>query len=137
MAQTTGILNGTDLLIYVGGTKIYHAKSHALSIAMDTRDATTKDSQGWRDLLEAALNWSMTGDGLVAFDATYGFDDLFEVIIARTAVTVKLSTEETGDTYYEGSAFLTALDKDAPTEDNVSMNFSFEGTGVLTKYTGT
>ena len=136
-ATTTGILNGTDLLIYVGGTKIYHATSHAMSISMNTRDATTKDSAGWRDLLEAALEWSMNGDGLVAFVATYGFDDLFDVIIARTAVVVKLSTEETGDTYYQGSAYLTALDNDNPAEDNSSMTFAFEGTGVLTKYTGT
>ena len=104
---------------------------------MNTRDATTKDSAGWRDLLEAALEWSMNGDGLVAFDATYGFDDLFEVIVARTAVTIKLSTEQSGDTYFQGSAFLTSLDKDAPAEDNVSMSFAFEGTGLLTKYTGT
>lgn len=137
MAQTTGKLNGTDLLVYVGGTKIYHATNHDMSVSMDTRDVTTKDSAGWGEILEAALHWSMSGEGLVADDATYGYKELFDVIIARTAVVVKFSTEESGDAYFQGSAFLTDLPMTAPTEDNVGFNFTFEGTGVLTKFTGT
>lgn len=134
---TTGIINGTDFLLYVGGTKVYHTTSHSLSFSMDTRDATTKDSGGWRDLLEATKSWSMSGDGLVALDATYGFSDLFAVLTARTAVVVKFSTETAGDTYYTGNGYLTSLDMDSPTEDNSSFSFTFEGTGALTEYTGT
>lgn len=137
MAQTTGKLNGTDLLVYVGGTKIYHTKTHSMTVSMDTRDATTKDSAGWTDVLEAALHWGMSGDGLVAQDATYGYADLFDVIIARTAVVVKFSTEETGDVYFQGSAFLVDLPQDADTEESVGFNFTFDGTGQLSKFTGT
>jgi len=137
MTQTAGIINGTDLIVYVAGTKIYHSTSFTLSRVQGTRDATTKDSAGWRDLLEATREWSMTGNALFAFDATYGFDELFEVMDTRAAVVVKFSTEVSGDSYYQGSAFLTALDADAPTEDNAGFSFTFEGTGALTKYTGT
>ena len=132
---TTGIINGTDLVIYIGSDVIGHSTSHALSIAHDPRDATTKDSSGWRDLLEGLRNWSTSGEGLVAFDADYGFTELFTLITNRTTVTVKFSTEVTGDAYWTGDAYLTSLDQDSPTEDNVSMSYTLEGTGALTEAT--
>lgn len=134
---TTGIVNGTDLLIYVGGTAVAHATSHSLSLSMDTRDATTKDSEGWTDRLEGLRSWEISGNALFAFDAAYGFDDLFTVYTGRTAVTVKFSSEVSGDKYYSGSGYLTSLTLDAPTEDNASFAFTVQGNGTLTEYTGT
>ena len=133
---TTGILNGTALLLYVGGTAVAHCTSHTLSVSMSTRDATTKDSAGWSAALEGLRSWEASGEGLVAFDAAYGYSDLFALITSRAAVTIKLSTEETGDKYLSGSARLTSLEESAGTEESVTFSFSFEGTGALTEYTG-
>jgi len=133
---TTGIINGTLLAVYIGSDVIAHSTSHSLSITHDARDATTKDSSGWTDLLEGLRSWEISGEGLVAYDGTLDIDDLFTSYIAtRTAVTVKFSTEVSGDVYYTGSAYLTSLDQDAPTEDNVSYSYTFSGTGALTKST--
>lgn len=137
MTQTTGIINGTDLVAFVGGTQILHSTSFDLNRTQGTRDATTKDSSGWRDLLEATREWSLSGDALFAFDAAYGYDELFELMDTRVSVVVKFSTEVAGDSYYQGSAIITDLSLTASTEENSSFTFTFEGTGVLTKFTGT
>jgi len=132
---TTGIVNGNDLVVYIGSDVIAHSTSHSLSISHDARDATTKDSGGWTDRLEGLRSWEASGEGLVAFDGTYDTTDLFALITNRTKVTIKFSTEVTGDTYWTGSAYLTSLDMDSPTEDSVSMSFTFSGTGALTSAT--
>jgi len=132
---TTGIINGTDLAVYIGSDVLAHSTSHSLSITHDARDATTKDSGGWTDVLEGLRGWEVSGEGLVAFDATKGFAYLFSLVNTRAAVTLKFSTEATGDTYYSGSAYVTSIDQDSPTEDNVSMSFTFSGTGALTEAT--
>jgi len=137
MTMTAGIINGTDLLIYIGGTKIYHSTNHSLNLGMSPRDATTKDSAAWKALLGGLRNWSISGDALMAMDAAYGYSELQAVLIARTAVTVKFSSEVAGDYYWSGSALLTVLDLEAGTEDNASMSYTLEGTGALTQYTGT
>jgi len=132
---TTGILNGTDLLVYVGSDAIAHSTSCSLSLSMDTRDATTKDSAGWTDRLEGLRSWEISGEGLVALDAEYGFTDLFALYNGRTSATVKFSTEVSGDKYYSGTAYLTSLEQEAPTEDNTSFSFTFSGSDVLSETT--
>lgn len=129
---TTGIINGTNLVVYIGSDVIAHSTSHSLSLTHDARDATTKDSAGWTAKLEGLRSWELSGEGLVAYDGIYDTTDLFALYSNRTTATVKFSTEVSGDSYWSGTAYLTALSMDSPTEDNVSMSFTFAGTGVLT-----
>ena len=136
---TAGILNGTSLLLYVdvSGTKtpIAYATSGSLSVNMDTRETTNKESGGWRSLLESTRSWTMEAEGFHAMDATnFDFQDLFAKIETRTAVDLQFSigaTPATGDTYYSGSAYITSISLDSPLEDSVTFSCSFEGTGVL------
>lgn len=132
---TTGIINGTALQVYIGSDVIAHSTSHSLSITHDARDATTKDSEGWTDRLEGLRTWEITGEGLVAYDGDFDTTNLFAMVTNRSTATVKFSTEVSGDKYWTGTAYLTALDMDSPTEDNVSMSFTFSGSGPLTEDT--
>ena len=128
---TTGIINATDFGIYIGGSKIACATSASVSRTMSPRDATCKDSGGNSESLEGLMEWSMEGEGFFALDAAYGFVDLNAVFIARSVVTVRFSTETSGDEYYEGTAFLTDLSSDAGVEESQTFSFSLQGTGVL------
>lgn len=128
---TTGIGNGSLIGVYIGNTKILNGTTSKFGIKMATRDTTNKDTSGWKTALGGLLNWEGSGDFLFAEDASYGFSDLFAAITARTAVTIKISSEVVGDNYYSGSAFLTSLDKDDTMEANSTFSVSFEGTGVL------
>ncbi len=128
---TTGKINGTDLLVYVGATAITHTQGCKLSIQMDTRDTSTKDSSGWKDTGEAQMSWSIDGEGVFTFDATYGWEDLFALLSGRTSATVKMATDESGDNNYSGTAWLTKMECDGPMEDTSTYSYTFEGFGAL------
>ena len=131
---TTGIINGTSILVYVGSTALMHSTSGTLTLNMDTRDATTKESGGWKDILEAGRNWTMEAEGLYALDSSNkDWQDLFSSMNARTTVSLEFKTSDAADTYYSGTAYITSISQEAPTEDNVSYSVSFEGTGTLSE----
>lgn len=129
---TTGIMNGTLLGVYSGSTLIAHATEGSISLSLDTRDATTKDSSGYRDLLEATRSGSISVSALYANDATYGVDDLMTAWTARTTLTIKFSTEVTGDNYWTAAAYVTSLELNAGVEDNVTYSATFELSGTIT-----
>jgi len=128
---TTGIPNGTSFGLYVGGTLIAKGTSHSFSTSMETRDATTKDSLGWSESLEGLRAWEVSGDFMLAQDAAYGIDDLNAVIVARAVVTLRFSTETSGDNYWNGDAFMTELSVEAGTEESVTFSASFTGTAAV------
>ena len=129
---TTGIMNGTLLGVYVGSTLVAHATEGSISLSMDTRDATTKDSSGYRDLLEGTRSGSISVSALYADDATYGVNALMTAFSNRTTLTVKFSTEVSGDDYWSATCYLTSLEVSAATEDNATYSASFEIGGAVT-----
>lgn len=143
MTASTAIMNSTNVVIGIstdGGTtysSIARATSSSLSVSMDVRDTTNKDSAGWRELLEGLKSWSLSADGLVCFNVTgkKTISDLYGYLNSRTAVTVKFGSAGTGEKVYSGLAYITAVSQDSGFEDNVTYSVSFEGAGALTEGT--
>ena len=129
---TSGIMNGTLLGVYVGSTLIAHATEGSISLSMDTRDTTTKSSAGTRALLEGTKSGTISVSALYAEDAAYGVDDLMTSWAARTTLTIKFSTEVSGDHFWSAAAYITSLEVSAGMEDNVSYSATFELTGAIT-----
>lgn len=132
---TTGIANGTLICIYIGGVKVSNLTTNSHQLQMATRDASTKDSQGWKAILGGQLSWSASCEGFFAEDATYAYEDMYDSMIARTAVTVMISSAVTGDVKYTGTAYITSLERTAPNEESATFTCSLEGTGSLAKAT--
>jgi predicted secreted protein len=129
---TTGVLNGTSLFLYVNGNAVAHSTSHSLTLSESHRSTSSKDSAGWETILEGMRSWTMTGEGFTALDGAYTTDDLTTLILNRTAVTLRFTTNTTGDKYWTGSARLESLDISSPNEDNVTWSISFKGSGAIT-----
>lgn len=140
---TTGIFNGTNLVVLVGNEVVAHSTSCSLSVSVDLPDSTTKSSQGWAEQIGGLKNWSLTTDGLATVDpagASYVVGDIFTQLAARTAVTVKFttvsgSTPVVGDLIWSGLAFIESLDVTADMESPATYSVSFTGTGQLTQAT--
>ena len=142
MAASTSIMNATDVLIQfstdgVTYSEVGRCTSASLSVSMETRDTSNKDSAGWRELLEGQKSWSLSGDGLVTYNiaSADGYSDLWGYLTARTKLYVKFGSTTTDEKYYSGQGFLTSLDQEAGMEDNVTYSFSFEGTAALSEAT--
>ena len=140
---TTGVFNGTQLVVLVGTEVIAHATSCSLSVSADLPDATTKQSGGWAEEIGGLRSWSITTDGLATVEPTgtsYVVGDIFSALNGRTSVTVKFTTANgntviAGDLVWSGSAFVESLDITADMESPVTYSASFTGTGVLTQAT--
>jgi predicted secreted protein len=143
---TTGVFNGTSLVVLIGGEVIAYSTSCSLSIAIDTPDASNKKSLGWAEEIGGQRSWSLTTDGLATVSpttvvATYvSLPELTTLAIARTAVTVMFTTVTAGtatpivdDAKWTGQAFIESVDMTADMENPVTYSVSFKGTGILTQ----
>jgi len=132
---TTGQMNGTDLLAYVGGVAVGQSKDFSISIDSDMIDATTKDSNKWKEFLAGDKGWTADVEALVDFAQSEGFSECFSDVTNGTKITVKFGTEVTGDARWTGDAYVSNLSLNAPMNDVVSYSFSLQGTGSLTEET--
>jgi|TARA_R100001198_G_C5156979_1_gene163796 predicted secreted protein len=141
------IFNGTDLVLQVqeaNGSanefKLLHSQNVSLSINVDTIDVSTKDSNGFRDLLGGQKSFSLSADGLYDFSPTTGTttdpSDLVTQMLARTEVTFTFTysgTLATGDTYYTGSGIVTSFEVSGGVEDAPVYSVSIEGSSAITQ----
>lgn len=136
--MTTGIVNGTKLRIYMAGVAIGHATSCTLDLTRETRETLTKDApgSGWATSEVGRKSATLSTDGLVSFDTgNKKVSDLFTAFDNGTLLLLKFATTETGDTYWQGSGYITALNMNTPVEDNSSFSATFTVTGQVTQGT--
>ena len=141
MAATDGQINGTELRVYLAGTLVAYRTSASLNINHSTRSPTSKDSGGWDDSMEGMRNWDVSCDALYAWLTPAGgaignntLSDIFTAYIATRAsfeLTFGVTTSDTADTKYVGTAWMTSASLSAPNEDTSTYSASFQGSGVL------
>jgi len=129
------ILNGTVFLLKVAGTALPDQTEGSISISMETRDITTKDSTGYRELLGGLKSGSISVSGLVDEDGAGGAGGtLFTTLDARTAVALVFGFDDSSDDYnYTCNGLCTSLEVSGSTEDNVTYSATFEITGAITQ----
>lgn len=141
---TTGIINGTDLFVGIDNTaggagttfvKVTHATTANINFSMETRDATTKDSDGYSEFLEGLRSVTVDVEGMTALDATFGFEELYALWTGRTLFNLEFGTAESGDTVYQVKAFMTSLAVNSGVEDSSTFSASFQCTGQITTAT--
>jgi predicted secreted protein len=147
MPVNTGVIEGQDLMLYVESapsvwTPVAHATSHSIEPSAETRDRLSKDTGKWKTKVAGLLGWTASCEALACYDGS-SFHTLYALMIARTPVKLKLAGREAvntndnfkpeviGDSYLEGSAFITGLPLTAPNNEDATFSCSFEGTGPL------
>lgn len=131
------LINGTNLVIKVGGVPILKATTASIEMSVDMPDATTKDSQGWAEFFAGVRSWTLSSDGLIdyATSANVETDELVAMLIARTPVSVSFGTSTSGDMLLSGSAYVSSISQTADMESPSGFSVSFQGTGALTQST--
>lgn len=132
---STGVNEGKITGIYDGTTLISYATGSEWNVTMDTREITSKDSGAGKEFRPVRYSFEASGEFLFAEDATHGYEELYDKMVAGTAVTVKLSSGVTGDVEYSGSAYITSMNRSAPDGDNETFSATLQGTGTITKAT--
>ena len=138
------IINGSDLMVFIGGKSIAYATSHSLTISAETNDVTSKDSGNgdWSSATVKKFSWECSTENLYSKEA---YSQLYTAMIAKSPVTLVIDLKEgetlpeqgwlpvTSGTGYTGSAIITSLEMSAPDGDNATFSATFTGTGALTQ----
>jgi len=142
MAASTSVMNSTDVVVRIGTDgatyeTVGKMTNASLSVTMATRDASTKDSAGWMEVLEGQKSWTLSGEGLVVYNNTGKAtpDDIYGHLSSRTVIYIEFGSEATDEKYYSGTGYFTEFSTDAGMEDNATFSFSFQGTSTLTQGT--
>jgi len=132
---TTGVFNGTNLILTVEGATVGHTTSCSMSLSMDTPEATTKDSNGFSEYIGGVKGGEVSFEGLVAYDDNANAIEFADYLLARTQLTCVFGTAETGDAVYTAEGFLSSVEMSAEMEAAVTYSGSITLTGAITKST--
>jgi len=130
---TAGKFNGNVLEISFGGTVLTHALQHSESHSMSPIDVTTKDSSSQEEVIAGLRGSEISASGYFAEDATYGYEDLFDLYAAGSSVTVLVASTESGDVTYSYTAYVTSLSRTAEMDTAVGFEVSLKPTGEVAK----
>ena len=143
------ILNGTVYVVKMGtdGSEVLFADQTegSISMNMETRDTTTKESSGYRELLGGLRSASLSFSGLVDSALTSSGDLAFlmdHITGHATAANARTTTHvvfgfdagsgEGNDSLFEGDVLITSVEVSAGVEDNVTVSATCEFTGAIT-----
>jgi hypothetical protein len=132
---TTGVFNGTNLILTVEGATVGHTTSCSMSLSMDTPEATTKDSNGFSEYIGGVKGGEVSFEGLVSYDDSANAIEFADYLLARTQLTCVFGTDETGDAVYTAEGFLSSVEMSAEMESAVTYSGSITLTGAITKST--
>ena len=130
---TTSVFNGTNLLLSVEGNVLGHTTSCSLSLSNDLPEATTKDSNGFQEVIAGVISGELSFDGLVDYSDTANAIELADYLLARTQITCVFGTAATGDAIYTAEGYLSSVEQSAEMESPVSYSGSITLTGAITK----
>lgn len=132
---TTGLFNGTNLILTVEGSTVGHTTSCSLSLSNDLPEATTKDSSGFQEVIAGVMSGEISFEGLIAYDDTANAIEMADFLLARTQLTCVFGTATTGDDVFTAEGFLSSVEMSAEAESPVSYSGSITLTGAITKST--
>jgi len=149
-----GYVNGSDLLLFVGGKAVGHCTSHTLTFNSETKDRSVKPvaSQGaqaglWKGKGVTGLSISISAEGLRFYNETEnGFDEISAKWGAGTSCEVKayergengVTTEgaSASEPYLQGKFVIASIEETSPAQDDATYSITLENDGEPDDYPG-
>lgn len=135
MAQTAGVVNGTDMRLKIGGNVVAYATVSGIDRSRATSTRQHKDlsnSQG-----ETVLGVDTTTipiEGLFNFDGTNNSPAVLNTAYEnKTLLAIELTNDNSGDVEWSGNAYLTALSISFPVEEDATFTGTLSLNGALTQ----
>ena len=131
------VFNGKKMLVIVDGVTIAATKSFTLTVDVDLPDATTKDDDAWGNSIYGAKSWNVTVDGLYDPSATFGIEEIYDMIDNETTAYLEMAVIDGtgGGLCFAGNANSTGFALTADLNAPVTMSGGFKHAGKLNKGT--
>jgi predicted secreted protein len=138
MSNAFGGYRGKIYLSTDGGTTyipIGEVNDMTLSMKTDDMEATSFDSQGWKEFIPGLKEWEAETEALYVY-ANAGQEVLYNALVAGSVLQLRLLPKTgLGNKGYQGDAFITEWEMNNKVDDVVTLSASFRGTSSLTTYT--
>lgn len=149
-----GYVNGSDLLLFVGGKAVGHCTSHTLTFNSETKDRNVKPvaSLGaqaglWKGKGVTGLSISISAEGLRFYNETEnGFDEIAAKWGVGQSVKVKAyqrgengvveSGNGASEPYVEGNFIIASIEETSPAQDDATYSVTLENDGEPDVYPG-
>jgi len=125
--------SGTKLKLLQNGTAISNLIDVSMSVDGEPIEVTNKDSNSWAEFLPGKKTVTISGSCDIDSTSTISGDDIFTSIAGGTTVAVQFYTAITGQVAYTMSGFYTKWEKKGGTEDRMTVDFTIQITGSVTK----
>ena len=145
MADNTGYINGSDLLLKVGGKAVGHCTSHTLTFNSETKDravkpvaSATKSSGLWKGKGVTGLSISISAEGLRFYDETENGHEQMASLWGKNASVEVEAFKRGGDKtpYVKGNFVIASLEETSPAQDDATYSVSLENDGEPETYPG-
>lgn len=125
-----GTKRGLDILLSVGATAIGGQRNASIEMTTETIDISTKTTGDWTAKMAGAKTWTSDCDGIyIASDE--GYKAALNAFMNGTEVNVKIA-DGSSTVGFQGKAIITSFSFEAPYDDAMTYEMSFEGVGALT-----
>lgn len=134
-------VNGSDLLVSVGGTAIGHCTSHTATFNTETKDMAVKPVSTEKKSAAAlfkskritGLSVQVKADGLVVYSETEsGLKALLGKWKVGQSIELALFEREGDDTpYCSGNFIISSLEQTAPAGEDATYSVSFDNDGAV------
>ncbi len=145
MAEASNYINGSDLLLMVGGKAVGHCSSHTLTYNSETKDRAVKPvasadiSSGlWKGKGVTGLSISISAEGLRFYNETEsGYEEIAPLWGKGASVEVKAFKRGNDSApYVKGNFVIASLEETSPAQDDATYSISLENDGEPEIYPG-
>lgn len=143
--MTGDYINGSDLLLKVGGKAIGHCTSHTITFNTETKDRAVKPEASkakakalWKGKGVSGMSMSISFEGLRFYDET---ENGYEEIAAKWGAGAKLEVEafhRSKDTepYVKGNFVIDSLEESSPAQEDATYSGQLSNDGEPEVYPG-
>ncbi len=145
MAEASNYINGSDLLLKVGGKAVGHCSSHTLTYNSETKDRAVKPvasadiSSGlWKGKGVTGLSISISAEGLRFYNETEsGYEEIAPLWGKGASVEVQAFKRGNDSApYVKGNFVIASLEETSPAQDDATYSISLENDGEPEIYPG-
>jgi len=123
-------LDGKDIVLKIGGVVLVGRTTGSINFTSDMLDATTADSEGWKEFLAGENNATLSIGGLYDPEAAEGASESIAYIFAGTKVTWYYGQTTAGGTYYTGDAYISRVSIQGDKNTVASYTIEIQNTGT-------
>lgn len=126
------VVNASSFLLFKDNTVIGHSRETSVNLDLDLPDATTKDSNGWSEVLACVRGGEVTINSLTAYDEVLTFTQFADYLIGKSELTFYLKEQTDPRIIIRGNGYITSVDEIGDSETITEYNLNITLTGAIT-----